>query len=188
MIVRSFQHINNNNQDLTTKSGHCHLADESTSDMESFADYPKKEIPSTILRICLIALWTIKMIRNTFHNVIQEPINKTNVTTSTSAKLPAKSPAPCRTKSIYLDQTWLKKSMKLSPTKKKDLSASATSISAASTSIITTSKRSNSVSYKNHSMSIRSLSSWRRNCQHRRHSYPPHFQTTLSLIEEVDEL
>ena len=121
MIVRSFQHINNNNQDLTTKSGHCHLSDESTSDMESFADYPKKEIPSTILRICLIALWTIKMIRNTFHNVIQEPSNKTNVTSSTSAKLPAKSPAPCRTKSIYLDQTWLKKSMKLCSRDKNSL-------------------------------------------------------------------
>ena len=167
-----------------------------SSKVESLADnddYPNKEIP-TIIRICLIALWTFKMIRNTLHNVIQEPNIKTSTNTSSSTKLPAKSPAPCRTKSIYLDQTWLKKSMKMpsSSSKKKDLSSSATSISSSSISF----KRStnNSVFYKHlhhhsslGSISVRNLSSWRKNCLHRRHSYPPHFQTSLSLIEEVDD-
>ena len=185
MIVRSFQHINNNNQGVTKISHHQQHV-ESLADND---DYPNKEIP-TIIRICLIALWTFKMIRNTLHNVIQEPNIKTSSTnTSTSTKLPAKSPAPCRTKSIYLDQTWLKKSMKMpssstSLSKKKDLSSSATT------------KRStnNSVFYKHlhhhsslGSISVRNLSSWRRNCLNRRHSYPPHFQTSLSLIEEVDD-
>ena len=200
MIVRSFQHINNNNnnQGVTKISHHQQhrLTDESTmsSNVESLADddYPNKEIP-TIIRICLIALWTFKMIRNTLHNVIQEP----NIKTSSSTKLPAKSPAPCRTKSIYLDQTWLKKSMKMpsssSSSKKKDLSSSATSISS-SNSISFKRSTNNSVFYKHlhhhsslGSISVRNLSSWRKNCLNRRHSYPPHFQTSLSLIEEVDD-
>ena len=198
MIVQSFLRINNN-QDVT-KISHRHHADASTSDVESPADYPNKEIPTIfyymVNPICAlylkysIAFWTFKMIRNTLNSVIQE----SNKTKTTNTKLPAKSPAPCRTKSIYLDQTWLKKSMKM-PTKKKDLSATSIISSASSSSSTIITKRSNRVSYKNHSSlgsslpsSMRNLSSWRRNCQHRRHSYPPQFQTTLSLIEEVDEL
>ena len=99
MIVQSFLRINND-QDVT-KISHRHHADASTSDVESPADYPNKEIPTIfyymVNPICAlylkysIAFWTFKMIRNTLNSVIQE----SNKTKTTNTKLPAKSPAPC---------------------------------------------------------------------------------------------
>ena len=147
---------------------------------DSSKNYPIDDTmeENTIQYICLCLWQTIKI----FVNFIQEKpgnIKKNQHNRNDN-------PVPHRTKSrvIQVDKAWIRQSVQ----KKKvsTLDSIRDDHEESDDKVVNKSIRSRNVSVPNSTLQTRRSQTWKRYCQHRRHSYPP-FQCRLKKIDEIDD-
>ena len=178
MIVNTAIKSNyNNNIIVNSKKENCDTTSSSSK------NYPMEE--NTIQYICLCLWQTIKI----FVNLIQEKPSS-NIKKNQYNRKHENNPVPHRTKSkvIQVDKAWIRQSVQ----QKKIVSISKLDFirddheEESDDKVFNKIIRSRNVSVPNSTFQTRRSQTWKRYCQHRRHSYPP-FQCRLKKIDEIDD-